>query len=297
MNRIFLSTNGDRLARAECGENDQWSVKFLLEGTIVRCLTADPLNRNIVYAGTQCSGVLRSDDRGKTWNPLGMKDHVVKAIAVSPVEPGLIVVGTRPANIFISRDGGESWMESVSFKKTRRWFWFSPVEKPFSAYVQGIALSPTNPNVIVVGIELGSVVRSTDGGKTWQDHRKGALRDCHSISFHATNGDWVYEGGGTGAGAAFSRDSGNTWIQSSQGLDRHYGWAATADPVRPEVMYVSLSPNPMKAHSTDNAQAYIFRSMDGSIWKKLGGGLPQPLNHMPYALLTDFDASGHLMRA
>lgn len=293
MNRIFLSTNGSRLARAECN-NDQWSVEFLLEGTSIRCLAVDPNNPNTVYAGTQDRGLLRSDDKGKTWHPLGLEDHVIKAIATSSAEPGLIVVGTRPASVFISHDGGESWIESVSFKKTRRWFWFSPAEKPFTAYVQGIALSPTNPDVMVVGVELGSVVRSTDGGKTWQDHRKGALRDCHSLKFHATDGDWVYEGGGTGAGAAFSRDAGNTWTQSRQGLDRHYGWAAAADPARPEVMYVSLSPGPMKAHSTDNAQAYIFRSIGGSTWEKLSGGLPQPLNHMPYALLTDPDVPGHL---
>jgi len=294
MNRIFLSTNGSRLARAECGENDHWSVEFLLEGANVRCLAVDPHNPNVVYAGTQGTGLLRSSDKGKTWQPLGMEGHVVKAIATSPAEPGLMVVGTRPACVFISRDGGASWKESVSFKKMRRFFWFSPAEKPFTAYVQGIALSPANPNMMVVGVELGAVVRSTDGGKTWQGHRKGALRDCHSITFHAANGDWVYEGGGTGAGAAFSRDGGNTWTQSRRGLDRHYGWAAAADPARPEVMYVSLSPSPMKAHSADNAQASIFRSMGGSTWEKLSGGLPQPLNHMPYALLTDSDAPGHL---
>lgn len=293
MNRIFLSTNGSRLARAEC-QNDQWSVEFLLEGVNVRCLAVNPHNSNIVYAGTQDSGLLRSDDKGKTWHPLGLEDHVIKAIAVSPVDPELVIVGSRPASVFISHDGGQNWMESVSFKKTKRFFWFSPAEKPFTAYVQGIALSPTNPDVMVVGVELGSVVRSTDGGKTWQGHRKGALRDCHSLTFHATNGDWVYEGGGTGAGAAFSRDAGNTWTQSRQGLDRHYGWAAAADPARPEVMYVSLSPGPMKAHSTDNAQAYIFRSTGGSAWEKLSGGLPQPLNHMPYALLTDPGVPGHL---
>lgn len=294
MNRIFLSTNGSRLARAECAKDSYWSVEFVLKGTDVRCLATDPHHPNVVYAGTQGKGVLRSDDWGKTWQPAGMGGHVVKAVAVSPAEPGLLVAGTRPASVFISRDGGQNWIESVSFRKTRRWFWFSPAEKPFTAYVQGIALSPTNPNVMVVGIELGSVVRSTDGGKTWQDHRKGALRDCHSIRFHATNGDWVYEGGGTGAGAAFSRDAGNTWTQVRQGLDRHYGWAAAADPARPDVMYVSVSPGPMKAHSRDNAQAYIFRSMDGSQWEKLGGGLPQPLLHMPYALLTDSDSLGHL---
>ena len=293
MNRTFISTSGSRLARAECAANGQWSVEFLLEGTNVRCLAADPHNRNVVYAGTQGNGMLCSEDRGKTWQPSGMEGHLVKAIAVSPAEPGLIVAGTKPPGLFVSQDGGQNWSELVSFRKMRRWFWFSPAERPFTAYIQGIALSPTDPKVIVAGIEAGAVVRSTDGGKTWQDHRKGALRDCHSIRFHTTNGDWVYEGGGTGAGAAFSRDGGNTWTQMRQGLDRHYGWATAADPARHDIWYVSLSPGPMKAHSADNAQAYIFRSMGGA-WEKLTGGLPQPLDYMPYALLTDRDAPGHL---
>jgi hypothetical protein len=293
MNRTFISTSGSRLARAECGANGHWSVEFLLEGTNVRCLAADPHNRNIVYAGTPDNGVLRSDNRGKTWQPSGMRGHIVKAIALSPAEPGLIYAGTKPPGVFVSRDGGQNWIELESFHKMRRWFWFSPAERPFTAYIQGIALSPTDPKVIVAGIEAGAVVRSVDGGETWQNHRKGALRDCHSITFHARSGDWVYEGGGTGAGAAFSRDSGNTWTQVRQGLDRHYGWAAAADPARSDIWYVSLSPGPMKAHSSDNAQAYIFRSMGGA-WEKLTGGLPQPLDYMPYALLTDRDAPGHL---
>lgn len=295
MNRVFLSTNGDRLARAECEANGGWSVEFLLEGRNVRCLVADPHNRNVIYAGTQGDGVLRSSDGGRTWQPAGLSGQVIKSIAVSPCEPGTVYAGTRPALIFVSRDQGAHWEELSAFRRIfSRRFWFSPAESPFIGYVQGIALSPTDPNVIVAGIEAGAVVRSTDGGKSWQDHRKGALRDCHSIRFHATDGAWVYEGGGTGAGAAFSRDAGNTWTQVRQGLDRHYGWAAAADPARPDVLYVSVSPGPMKAHSPDNAQAYIFRSMGGSRWEKLNGGLPQPLNHMPYALLTDPDAPGHV---
>lgn len=293
MNRMLISTSGSRLARAECADG-HWSVELLLEGTNVRCLAADPHNRNVVYAGTQGNGVLLSDDRGKTWRPSGMEGQVVKAIAVSPAEPGLIFAGTRPPGVFVSRDDGLHWEELVPFRKMRRPYWFSPAEKPFTAYVQGIALSPTNPKVIVVGIEFGAVVRSTDGGKTWQGHRKGALRDCHSITFHATNSDWVYEGGGTGAGGAFSRDAGNTWTQIKHGLDRHYGWAAAADPARPDVWYVSVSPGPMKAHSADNAQAYIFRSAGGHTWERLGGGLPQPLAQMPYALLPDREVTGHL---
>lgn len=293
MNRVFLSTNGSRLARAECSANGDWSVEFLMDGLAVCCLAADPHNPTTVFAGTSGQGILRSEDRGKTWLPSGMQGQTVKSIAVSPVEPGLIVAGTKPPGVFISRDDGHTWTENESFRQIRRWYWFSPAEKPFTPYVQAIALSPTDSGVIVAGIEAGAVVRSADGGKTWHGHRRGALRDCHSITFHASNGDWAYEGGGTGAGNAFSRDAGNTWTQMRRGLDRHYGWAAAADPARPEVMYASVSPGPMKAHSESNAQAYIFRS-DGHTWEKLAGGLPQPLDHMPYALLTDRDAPGQL---
>src|SRR5271166_5267189 len=106
-----------------------------------------------------------------------------------------------------SRDGGANWADLRSFRRIRsRWFWFSPAEKPYSAYVQAIALSPTDPSTIVVGIEAGAVVRSTDGGQSWSGHRRGALRDCHSLTFHSTNGNWVYEGGGSiGAGVSVSR--------------------------------------------------------------------------------------------
>src|SRR6185436_19363133 len=102
MNQTFISTSGSRLARAECAANGHWSVEFLLEGTNVCCLVADPHNRNVVYAGTQNNGVIRSDDRGKTWQPSGMQGHIIKAIAASPAERGLIVVGTKPPSLFVS---------------------------------------------------------------------------------------------------------------------------------------------------------------------------------------------------
>lgn len=291
----FLATTGRGVARATRGPNDAWSVEEGLRDQDVRCLAADPLHRQVVYAGTQGQGVLRSSDGGKTWLPAGLAGQIVKALAVSPTQPGMVYAGTKPALLFVSRDGGANWTELSAFRSIRsRWFWFSPAEKPYTAYVQAIALSPTDPRTIVVGIEFGAVVRSENGGQTWTEHRRGALRDCHSLAFHARNGDWVYEGGGTGAGVSVSRNAGSTWIQPGDGLEQHYGWAVAADPVQPEVWYASLSPGPRFAHSAHNAQAAIARASGGAAWQKLSGGLPLPLNHMPYALLTDPNAPGHV---
>ena len=286
--KTFLSTTGSGISRATCRPDGRWAVEQALAGQAVTCLTTDLLRPGSVYAGTRTSGVLHSADGGQSWTPAGMIGQIVKAIAASPLVPGMVLVGTKPACLFCSLDYGLHWKELTSFRNIfSRHFWFSPAEPPFSAYIQGIALSPADPDVILVGIEAGAVVRSTDGGKTWQDHRKGALRDCHTITFHASQGNWAYEAGGTGAGTAISRDGGSTWVQNRTGLDRHYGWACAADAVQPEVSYLSISPSPSKAHSEDDAQAFIFRSNSDGKWEKLDGGLPQPLEHMPYALLTD----------
>jgi photosystem II stability/assembly factor-like uncharacterized protein len=291
---VFLAATGTGLVRAARSRDRGWAVEPVLNGQPVSCLAADPAARGRIYAGTS-DRVLLSTDAGLTWRPAGMSGRAVKSLAVSPVQPGTVYAGTRPAQVFVSRDGGQSWVELAGFRRIRsRRFWFSPAEPPFTAYVQGLALSPVDLGVIVAGIEFGAVVRTADGGKTWTDHRPGALRDCHVLAFHPTNGSWVYEGGGTGAGGAFSRDAGASWRQPREGLDRHYGWACAADPARPEVWYVSLSTGPAKAHGNGDARAGIFRTVAGAPWERLAGGLPQPLNHMPYALLTDQSSPGHL---
>src|SRR5437660_11249633 len=88
MIRQFLATTGQGLARAEYTTSTEWSIEFLLLDQDVRCLVADPLNSNVVYAGTQGNGVLRSSDRGKTWRLCGLPGQMVKALAVSSTAPG-----------------------------------------------------------------------------------------------------------------------------------------------------------------------------------------------------------------
>jgi hypothetical protein len=218
----------------------------------------------------------------------------VTAIAVSPHDAGIVYAGVRPRRLVISQDAGGTWAEMEGFRRVPgRWTWFSPASFPFSAYVQGIVPSLADPAVLTVGVEFGATVRTTDGGKSWSGHLRGSLRDCHSLIGHATDPDWLYEAGGTGAGVAVSDDGGRTWRQSRVGLDRHYGWACAADPGRPEIWYASLSPGPKYAHSANDARAAIYR-VEPTGWERLAGGLPQPLLFMPYGLVTDPTAPGHV---
>ena len=290
----FLATTGGGIARAERRADGTWTVTSLLPDVDFRSLAIDPHQPDVLYAGTQDRGLWRSTDRGVTWAPFALEGQTVKSIATSRATPGLILAGTKPPHVMISRDYGETWDELETFRAIpSRDGWYSPAEPPGTAYVQALALSPTDPDTIIAGIELGATVASFDGGQTWTDHLPGSIRDCHTLTFHATNGDWVYEGGGTDTGAAFSRDGGRTWHHAGGDLDRHYGWAVAADIEQPDLWYVSVSPSPRHAHTTGRAEAHIYRSRGGQ-WEKLGGGLPDPLPDMPYGLLTDPHAPGHI---
>jgi hypothetical protein len=294
--QVFLAVPGNGgIERAERTSAGAWETKRVAADQDVSCLALDPHDDEVAYAGTNGNGLLKSVDKGRSWRPAGLEGQTVKAVAVSPVTAGLVYAGTRPAYMFVSRDSTASWQELPAFRQIPgRWFWFSPAESPWKAYVQGIAPSPVDPERLVVGIEFGAVIRSDDGGQSWSRHLDGTVRDCHSVKFHHSDGGWVYESGGSGGGVSFSRDGGLTWSKRKSGLDRNYGWACAADPERPEIWYASLAPGPGKAHADGTAEAYVYRADGGAPWVRLEGGLPQPLTSMAYGLITDPAAPGHL---
>lgn len=114
-NRVFIAATGNGLTHATGDAAGQWHVERVRAGSDVRCLAADPLNPARVYAGTQGQGVLRSDDRGRTWQPVGLAGQSVKAIAASPTRPAVVYAGTKPAAMFVSHDGettGLNWPHS-----------------------------------------------------------------------------------------------------------------------------------------------------------------------------------------
>jgi photosystem II stability/assembly factor-like uncharacterized protein len=282
-----------RIVRAEC-VGGRWQVDTVLDGPAPVTLAADPNDPTIIYAGTQGHGVYRSADRGRRWSALGLSGRVVKSLAISPHDPGVIYAGVKPAAVYKSVDGGRNWPELKGFRRVpNRWWWFSPAEPPFRAYVNALAVSPTEPDVVLAGIEFGALVRSEDGGRTWSGHLPGAMRDCHVLKYHARDGQWVYEAGGPGSGAAVSRDGGRTWRQPGAGLAKNYGVTCIADSVRPEVWYVALAPGPRKAYGRE-VEAYLYRSSAGADWQPIGWE-PHPMGQMPRSLVALPDAPGHLV--
>lgn len=290
---VFISAPGKGVVRAEQAGSGRWEMSEELVHEEIRCLAADPNRKTVVYAGSNGRGIFSSQDSGSSWQHIGLDGQVVTTLAVSPHDSKRIFAGVKPAAIFVSDDGGNTWQRLEGFQRIPfRWWWFSPAEKPYQAYVQAISVSPTDPNVLLAGIEFGAVVCSENGGQTWTGHRPGSLRDCHALTFHTRDGSWAYEAGGTGGGASFSRDGGHSWQKAKAGLKAHYGVSCAADPERPEIWYVCVAPGPGKAYGKE-AEAYLYRTDDQGGWKPIGW-VDHPLPQAPICLVTVPDQPGNL---
>ena len=280
MAELFAAT-GDGVARIT-RRGDEWTVALTLQDSGAQCLTLDPHHPGTLFVGSQGKGVWKSGDGGTHWQDMQLPQPDVFSVAVSAAD-GSVYAGCEPSMLFRSTDGGQSWheLESLQSIPSRPTWSFPP--RPWTSHVRWIAPNPHDADLLLVGIELGGLMRSVDGGVSWQDHRPGAQRDVHSLAWHPRTKGRAYEAGG--GGAAWSKDGGESWEPADAGRDRNYTWAVAVEPDDPNAWYVSASTGPFAAHGRGNPEARIYAWRDDE-WRTLAGGLPEPLPAMPYALVA-----------
>jgi photosystem II stability/assembly factor-like uncharacterized protein len=226
-------------------------------------------------------GVWKSDDFGRTWNPIfdQQPTQSVGAIAVAPSDPNIIYVGSgeglhRPDlsvgdGIYKSTDAGKTWTH-LGLRDGEQ--------------IPVLAVDPRDPNRVFAAVlghpygpsEERGIYRSTDGGQTWtkvisKDENTGGS----DVEIDASNPDVVYasmwearEGpwednntfNGSKGGLFKSVDGGATWRPLSNGLpsdlSQIYVAIAPSDPRR---LYATLS--------TSGGKLSVYRSDDaGENW-------------------------------
>jgi photosystem II stability/assembly factor-like uncharacterized protein len=285
--RVFVVT-GDDVLRFSLEDATAREPESLLYGVGARCVAVDPQDPQRVYVGTFDNGLFSSEEGGLTWreDEEGLGDRRVLSLAVSPShrESGVSVVyvGTEPSNLYRSEDAGRSSQRIPALRELPSEPCWSFPPRPWTHHVRTIALHPTDPDWLAVGIELGGVMRSLDSGASWIDHNPQAHSDAHQLLTHPLAPERVYEA--AGQGIARSEDRGETWSKLEGGLDRHYAWAQAIDPVDPDLWYVAVSRSPFAAHGDGDAEARLWRSR-GDGWTAIDtwGDSPE-LRRMPYAL-------------
>ena len=279
--RLYAAT-GNGIARLD-EAGGEWALELFLPESGAQCLAVDPADADTVYAGLREGGVRRTTDAGRSWIDCALPEPAVFSLAVSTAD-GAVYAGIEPSRLFRSDDRGGSWhaLDALLELPSRPQWSFPP--RPWTSHVRWIAPSPLDADLVLVGIELGGLMRTTDGGETWQDHRPGAQPDVHSLAWHPRVQGGAYEAGG--GGAAWSEDGGETWRAADEGRDRHYTWAVAVDPDDAGLWYVSASTGPFAAHGRGDPEARLYRRRDDEPWHALDGGLPEPLPAMPYALVA-----------
>ena len=247
----------------------------VLSDVDVRCIAVDG---SAAYAGTQGHGVFRSLDGGRNWAPAGLDGHSVKAIETTPAAPGCVWAATKPPRLFRSGDRASTWAELPAFAAMRRPWWLQPAEKPHTAYVSTLAVSPVDPDVIVAGIEAFKLLRSSDGGRSWSRLGHGVAWDAHEVAFHPHEPNRVFLA--AGFGASRSDDAGASWTKVLDGLDRRYGFCLAPDPADPASVFMAAAP--VRTAHTANAHACVVR-LTGGRWETCRG-LPDDLAQLPYSI-------------
>jgi len=166
------------------------------------------------------------------------------AVAGDPNHRLTFYLGTTGGGLWKTENGGIAWRNiSDDFFKT--------------ASVGAIAVAPSDPNVIYVGMGEScfrgdasygdGVYKSTDAGKTWVNMGLVATRQIARIRVDPRNADLAYVaafGDGFGPspdrGVYRTRDGGKTWEKILYRSDIAGAIDLTMDPNHPNVLYASL---------------------------------------------------------
>ena len=243
------------------------------------CLTIDPINRNVIWAGTQYNrGIYKSTNYGETWEKKDSgitewNEITIRGFGVDPNNSNVVYAGAEittgvtgyqfdkvKGKIFKTKDGGDSWNCVWEGDNLVRFVIVNPDDSNIVYASTGI-FDREAYNDIGVG-----VLKSTDAGKTWSQANTGLTNlfvgylEMHpekpEILFAATGMAEQEKYGYSYGGIFKTADGGRNWknVLKYSGLLN----SVVISPSSPNIVYAS-----------DNSS--FFRSEDGgNTWTEVG---------------------------
>lgn len=125
------------------------------EPLLINQIVVDPQHPNVVYAAGRPVGVLKSTDRGLTWNPArkGLRNTSAYHVVVDPTNSDVLYVGTYGGGVYQTRDGAGTWI---------------PVNDGLgNTNIYALAIDPSRPQRLIVSTSTGDVFETRDRGAAW----------------------------------------------------------------------------------------------------------------------------------
>ncbi len=245
----------------------------------IGALAVDPVNTNVVWAGTgetfirsnilTGDGIYKSVDGGDTWQHMGLeKSGRIGRIVVDPHQPSTVFAAVmghgygpqQERGVYRTRDGGVTW-ENVLF-----------VDENTGA--ADVVMDPNNPNILFAGM-WPLLIRT-----------------------------WGRTSGGPGGGLWMSKDGGNTWenLTGKNGLPSgpygKIGLGMTPADSKRVYALIELSSNGLIA-PIDPGHGTLYRSDDGGAsWRMVSANhdlMQRPLYYTRLAVAPDDPDELHTM--
>ncbi len=213
---------------------DTWEQLSLVE-VVANDFKIDPLNDSTVYAISHCAttrrSLLKSEDLGNTWiNSHGDLDTTmyVHGFDIDYIDNQVLYVCGHDATqsdrcVFKSINGGETWQN------------ITPPGLP-SDIVWEIDISPFDHNTVYICTDANGLMKSTDGGQTWEEKNEGingrytvslAIDEVNNIMYICLMFGGVYR----------SYDGGETWEKITKEISHSECFDIVCNPEYPDEIY------------------------------------------------------------
>uniref|UniRef100_A0A7C1PHU3 DUF6242 domain-containing protein n=1 Tax=Agrobacterium albertimagni TaxID=147266 RepID=A0A7C1PHU3_9HYPH len=245
-------------------------------GTRVQALAVQPSTGD-VFAGTMAEGLLRSPDKGNTWEIL-LPDQPIRTLYVNanriyigtqhlgalrfdgrsliPINDGmerLFITAFSATSTFLFAGTDQGVYRSSLSASTPKWTLMS--KGPFQR-IESLAVTASS-HVLAVA-SGGQIFRSTDNGNNWTQL---GTRFTHTVfALLVDQSGRIFAG--TGNGVFRSTDNGETWAAINEGLANTVVRALALDP---------------SGHVLAGTDGGVFRlNDDGATWMSANSGLTNP---------------------
>ena len=278
----FGATGGGVWKTSDAGSN--WkNISDKYFGSSIGAVAVAPSDENILYVGEGentmrgnvsegLNGMWRSDDAGRTWKNIGLKEgrHIIR-IVIHPRDPNTVwaaVMGhlfgpNEERGVYKSTDGGKTWKRTLFVNN--------------QTGASDLVMEPGNPGVLYAGtwrvirtpysLESGGagsgLWKSIDGGETWTNitAKKGLPKGVWGIvgvAVAPSNPDKVYAIMENEKGGMYvSADAGETWtMTSSDNNIRQRAWYYTKVFVDPKNENTVYAPNVNFMRSRDGGKTF-----------------------------------------
>lgn len=286
---VYAGSNGGVLKSTDGGVT--WQIRrdgfpplatFGLSAPI-SAIAIDPDRPNIVYAGighernygalqaaTRGGRIYKSIDGGDTWKPVDLPGGEsaqylsVFSICFDPRDSTHLYASTQDGP-FQSRDSGESW---------------HGLGRKLNGYLTTfLTLKKDQPDTMLLAYcrgpdRRGGVLKSTDGGQSWQPANKGlpTKEEAWRIIAHPQDPNTYYLGWHRQSGLFVTHDCGATWLPVNQSGNIDSAWFFVGE----NVTGIDIDPrNPSRLVYCNDMD--LYQTIDGgATWSQVACNLVRP---------------------